>query len=205
MGLQAKLVPGNGNRNALTKQFAMEYALRYGMLVPGLSRIGLPIPLGGSSNHFRTGPLRKLGGWDAWNVTEDADLGMRCAARGYRVEVLDSVTYTEAPPRLGVFVRQRTRWHKGFLMTAMVHTRRPRQTLRRFGIAGLSSVVGIIAATPVAGLTTPIVLMLLWTVTADAGWSPAGTNLTELSTTICAANAIVAVGCRWHPGAQPGN
>ena len=79
----------NAAQSFITRQFALEYCLRYELTLPGLARLGLPIPLGGTSNHFRTPVLRELGGWDAWNVTEDADLGMRCSALGYRVEVAD--------------------------------------------------------------------------------------------------------------------
>jgi plasmid stability protein len=87
--VQAKLVVSNPRRSFVTRQFAVEYGLRFELLFPGLARLGLPVPLGGTSNHFRTSVLRELGGWDAWNVTEDADLGMRCAALGYRVDLVD--------------------------------------------------------------------------------------------------------------------
>ena len=110
--VQAKLMVANAGQNFITRQFALEYCLRYELTLPGLARLGLPIPLGGTSNHFRTGVLRELGGWDAWNVTEDADLGMRCSALGYRVEVADSHTYGEMPHRIKAWTKQRTRWLK---------------------------------------------------------------------------------------------
>ena len=85
------------------------------MLLPGLAQLRLPLPLGGSSNHFRTAALRETGGWDPYNVTEDADLGMRLARLGYRAAVIDSTTYEEAPARVKPWIRQRTRWFKGWM------------------------------------------------------------------------------------------
>lgn len=126
-----------------------QHCLRYDLILPGLSHLGLPIPLGGTSNHFRTNLLRELGGWDAWNVTEDADLGLRCAARGYRVSVVDSVTWAEATDRVKPWVRQRTRWLKGFLLTTLVHTRHPARTLRRFGLSGMVTLLLVVGGTPV--------------------------------------------------------
>jgi hypothetical protein len=99
----------------LAKLFTAEYAGLFDVLLPGLSEHRLPLPLGGSSNHFRTDVLREVGGWDAYNVTEDADLGMRLARFGYQSAVIGSTTYEEAPARLGPWLRQRTRWFKGWM------------------------------------------------------------------------------------------
>ena len=85
----------------------------------------MPIPLGGTSNHFRTDVLRELHAWDPFNVTEDADLGIRMAQKGYRVGVVDSTTFEEASCRAGQWIRQRSRWIKGYMQTFLVHTRRP--------------------------------------------------------------------------------
>jgi cellulose synthase/poly-beta-1,6-N-acetylglucosamine synthase-like glycosyltransferase len=82
--VQAKLMVANAAQSFTTRQFALEYCLRYELTLPGLARLGLATPLGGTSNHFRTQVLRQLSGWDALNVTQDADLGMRCSALGYR-------------------------------------------------------------------------------------------------------------------------
>jgi glycosyltransferase XagB len=91
-----------------------EYAALFDVINVGLGALRLPFPLGGSSNHFRVEMLRKLGGWDAWNVTEDADIGMRLARFGYYAETLPSVTYEEAPAKLKDFLGQRRRWCKGW-------------------------------------------------------------------------------------------
>jgi glycosyltransferase XagB len=158
--VQAKLMVANAGQNFITRQFALEYCLRYELTLPGLARLGLPIPLGGTSNHFRTEVLRQLGGWDAWNVTEDADLGMRCSALGYRVEVADSVTRGEMPDRIAAWTRQRTRWLKGFMLTALVHTRNPARTWRTFGRAGTITMLTFLAGTPLLYLAQPIVLAI---------------------------------------------
>jgi glycosyltransferase XagB len=156
--VQAKLMVSNDKQSFITRQFALEYCLRYELTLPGLARLGLPIPLGGTSNHFRTSILRELGGWDAWNVTEDADLGMRCSALGYRVEVIDSITRGEMPHRVKPWTRQRTRWLKGFMLTALVHTRNPARTWRTFGRAGTMTLIAFMAGTPLLYLAQPLAL-----------------------------------------------
>jgi cellulose synthase/poly-beta-1,6-N-acetylglucosamine synthase-like glycosyltransferase len=99
-------------------------------MLPGLDKLRLPIPLGGTSNHFRTDGLRRLGGWDPFNVTEDADLGIRAAALGYTVGVVNSTTFEEANRSAGNWIRQRSRWIKGYLQTVLVHTRHPVSLVR---------------------------------------------------------------------------
>jgi cellulose synthase/poly-beta-1,6-N-acetylglucosamine synthase-like glycosyltransferase len=113
--LQARLVVDNYADNWLTRLYALDYATLFEVIVPGLTRLSLPIPLGGTSNHFRTAALRRVSGWDAWNVTEDADLGLRLARFGYPVATLDSETFEEVPAAIPAFLRQRTRWIKGWM------------------------------------------------------------------------------------------
>jgi glycosyltransferase XagB len=158
--VQATLLQANGHANVFTACNAMEYALRYRLTVPGLAAMGAAFPLGGTSNHFRTKILRQLGGWDAWNVSEDADLGMRCRALGYRTDVVDTVTYGEAPDTFRGWLGQHTRWHKGYLLTALVHTRRPLKTLQRFGPRSLLALMVTVLGTPLLLLLQPIVLLL---------------------------------------------
>jgi cellulose synthase/poly-beta-1,6-N-acetylglucosamine synthase-like glycosyltransferase len=121
--LQAKLNYFNPRQNVLTRFFTLEYTTWFDLLLPGLHAFRTPIPLGGTSNHFRTDVLRALGGWDPFNVTEDCDLGLRLARQGYRTHVLDSTTWEEANSRLGNWIRQRSRWVKGYFQTHLVHTR----------------------------------------------------------------------------------
>jgi cellulose synthase/poly-beta-1,6-N-acetylglucosamine synthase-like glycosyltransferase len=99
----------------LARYFTAEYAGQFDVVLPKLAALGLPLPLGGSSNHFRTVTLREVGGWDPHNVTEDADLGMRLARFGYRSGVVASSTYEEAPADIGRWLGQRTRWFKGWM------------------------------------------------------------------------------------------
>src|ERR1044072_8234291 len=115
--------------------FAIEYATLFDVTNPALARFDLPVPLGGTSNHFRRSVLQDLGGWDAWNVTEDADLGIRLAAAGYRVADLPSSTHEEAPNHLRAWLRQRPRWMKGFLQVSVTHSRRPLTAWRQLGTA----------------------------------------------------------------------
>lgn len=136
MCLQAELQYWNPGTNWLTECFAMEYATRYSLILPGLYRLGFPILLGGTSNHFRTAALCELGAWDPHNLTEDADLGIRIARRGWQVRPLASVTEEEANSHLGNWLRQRSRWMKGHIQTWLVHMRRPMRLHRELGTAG---------------------------------------------------------------------
>ena len=131
--LQAELVVDNAPETALTALFAGEYAGQFGLMLPLLSRWRLPMPLGGTSNHFLTRSLREVGGWDAYNVTEDADLGVRLARLRYRTATLDSRTHEEAPLTLKAWMAQRTRWTKGWMQTFVVHNRRPFECLSDMG------------------------------------------------------------------------
>jgi glycosyltransferase XagB len=119
--IQAKLDVYNREENIITKLFALDYALLYEYILPALQKLGLPIPLGGTSNHFIREKLIELGGWDAFNVTEDADLGIRIYQHGYRSEVINSVTFEEAPVTLKAWIIQRSRWIKGHLLTSLLH------------------------------------------------------------------------------------
>ncbi|MEH3068228.1 MAG: glycosyltransferase [Aeromicrobium erythreum] len=158
--VQARLRVHNGSTNLLTGCFELEYAGRWSLVKPGLVRLGLPIPLGGTSNHFRTSTLRRLGGWDAWNVTEDADLGMRIAAEGLEIDMIDAVTWEESVTDVRSWHRQRVRWHKGMLLTTCVHTRAPWRTWRTFGPKGVLVLVTMVAGNPLSALLGPPVLLL---------------------------------------------
>lgn len=123
--IQAKLNFYNITQNILTRLFTAEYSLWFDLVLPGLQSLNAPIPLGGTSNHFKTSALRELLGWDAFNVTEDADLGMRLAKRGYRTAIVESTTYEEANSDVINWYNQRSRWIKGYIQTYFVHTRDP--------------------------------------------------------------------------------
>jgi cellulose synthase/poly-beta-1,6-N-acetylglucosamine synthase-like glycosyltransferase len=121
--VQAQLNYHNRDDGYLQRMFALEYALQFDWFLPGLTRLGLPLPLGGTSNFVRRSALEKAGGWDPYNVTEDADLGLRLHALGYRIEAIRSTTFEEAPETPAAWVKQRSRWLKGFLQTWFVHLR----------------------------------------------------------------------------------
>jgi cellulose synthase/poly-beta-1,6-N-acetylglucosamine synthase-like glycosyltransferase len=158
--LQARLVIDNVADCWLTRMFAIEYAALFDVTNPALARFDLPVPLGGTSNHFRRSVLQALGGWDAWNVTEDADLGIRLAAAGYRVVDLPSSTLEEAPRQLGAWLQQRTRWMKGFLQVSVTHSRRPRATLRELGTARALGALAVSFGTVASALGFPIFMVL---------------------------------------------
>jgi cellulose synthase/poly-beta-1,6-N-acetylglucosamine synthase-like glycosyltransferase len=134
--VQAKLNYYNSRQNLLTRLFTIEYSTTFDLLLAGMQKFHLPLPLGGTSNHFRTAALRELGGWDPFNVTEDCDLGIRIYKRGWRTGLLDSTTWEEANSQWGNWLRQRSRWVKGFLQTHLSHTRHCFRTWRQLGFKG---------------------------------------------------------------------
>ena len=137
--LQAPLVADNATRSWLTAQWGLEYDIQFRLLPPGLALYKMPLLLGGTSNHFRKDALLALGGWDAWNVTEDADLGMRLARASLRADTLASHTFEDAPARAGIWLPQRSRWIKGHLQTWLVLMRTPWRTARQMGFTAFLS------------------------------------------------------------------
>ena len=157
--LQAQLAIFNVGDSWLTRLFAIEYAALFDVMNIGQTACGIPLPLGGTSNHFRVEALRAVGAWDAWNVTEDADLGFRLARFGYRVGSLRSTTYEEAPIRLGAWFAQRRRWCKGWLQTELTLARDPVRLFRDMGAYRSLSTVGVLVALVLSPLAWPLSLV----------------------------------------------
>ena len=132
--LQGVLDYYNPRSNWLSRCFTLEYACWFRIIMPGLERLGLVLPLGGTTMFIRRHALEALGGWDAHNVTEDADLGIRISRAGLKTQMLNTTTYEEANCRPWPWVRQRSRWLKGFMVTYLVHMRRPARLLRELGL-----------------------------------------------------------------------
>lgn len=169
--LQARLAIENAGDGWLARLFAVEYAALFDVVNPGLSALDLPVLLGGTSNHFRTQALRDLVGWDAWNVTEDADLGLRLARAGLRTADLPSTTWEEAPARTGSWLAQRTRWMKGFMQVCVTHSRSPRAALRDLGRLRMAAAVAATLGTVLAALVYPFGLIALTILSLDIpGW-----------------------------------
>lgn len=137
--VQAKLNHFNQDQNLLTAWFANEYSMHFELVLPAMGAAGSPIPLGGTSNHFITSKLRELGAWDPFNVTEDADLGIRLHREGYRTAMIDSTTLEEANSVVPNWIRQRSRWNKGYIQTWLVHMRNPLALLSQTGVRGFIS------------------------------------------------------------------
>jgi cellulose synthase/poly-beta-1,6-N-acetylglucosamine synthase-like glycosyltransferase len=155
--IQARLFPDNARENVLTRLFALDFCQWFDAMLTGLQRLGFPVPLGGTSNHFRTGILRQAGAWDPWNVTEDADLGIRLGRLGYRVGTFDSTTWEEAPVTFSAWLPQRTRWSRGYVQTFFVHARSPRRIgLPALGVRGWIFLIFFVAASSVFALVNPL-------------------------------------------------
>ncbi len=160
--LQAKLNYYNQRHNLLTRWFTSEYSVWFDLFLPGLTSAQAPIPLGGTSNHFKAQPLKALGGWDPFNVTEDCDLGIRMHKHGYYTTMIDSTTWEEANGELLSWIRQRSRWVKGYLQTYLVHMRRPLQLLRQLGFGSFFAFQMVIGGSLLCFFLNPI----YWLMTA---------------------------------------
>ncbi|MCA8899846.1 MAG: glycosyltransferase [Hyphomonas sp.] len=196
--LQAPLVGVPAQGGWLARQWALEYAIQFGLVLPALARLGLPIALGGTSNHFRRTALVGAGGWDAWNVTEDADLGLRFARLGWRVGTLFSPTL-EAPPERGkVWLSQRSRWLKGYVQTWLVVMRDPAGTIGSLGLTGFAAVQLTLGAAILSALVHgPWALWCLaCALSPDLQLGPAGIAGLVLALATGALSALAAPGRR---------
>ena len=159
--VQARLAIDNFADTWITRQFAAEYAGHFDVVLPMLAGFHLPLPLGGTSNHFRRRVLESMGGWDPYNVTEDADLGVRLARGGWRTAVIASTTDEEAPRTARAWMRQRTRWYKGWLQTVLVHGRHPSLLVRQIGWSGAATLAVMLGGSLAAALMHPFFLATL--------------------------------------------
>ena len=168
--VQAKLDFHNPMQNLITKWFTIEYALWFSFFLPGLAALSAPIPLGGTSNHFRRVALQALGAWDPFNVTEDADLGIRMFREGYTVRVVESVTYEEANSDFVNWMKQRSRWLKGYLQTFAVHLRQPRELRHDLGWKGMMHFTIFVGGTPALAIINPLfwAMTIIWFVAHPA-------------------------------------
>ncbi|HEX7789167.1 MAG TPA: glycosyltransferase family 2 protein, partial [Afipia sp.] len=155
---QASLCIDNTADGWLPRMFTAEYAGQFDVFLQGFSNFQMPLPLGGSSNHFRTSVLREVGGWDPYNVTEDADLGFRLARFKYRSVMFPSTTYEEAPARMLAWLRQRSRWMKGWMQTWSVHMRSPWQLWRDAGPGGFFTLNILVGGNVLTALAHPLLL-----------------------------------------------
>lgn len=169
--IQAKLNYFNSSHNVLTKLFTQEYSMWFELLLVGIMQMDIPIPLGGTSNHFKMSFLKQVGGWDPFNVTEDADLGIRLYKFRYKTAILDSRTWEEANSNVFNWIRQRSRWIKGYMQTWLVHMRHPVEFFKTVGLRGFIGYQAMILGTPLLPLINPVfwVMVVLWYST-HAGW-----------------------------------
>ncbi|WCK02395.1 glycosyltransferase family 2 protein [Agrobacterium tumefaciens] len=159
--LQAPLIISNASSSWLSACFALEYSGLFRCMLPALAAHGLPLPLGGTSNHFRTGALRRAGAWDPYNVTEDADLGLRLHRLGYRCGVIRRQTLEDAPTSLPVWLSQRTRWFKGWLQSWLVMTRTPFATAHAMGWFAYMTFQLLIGGMILSSLAHPLLFISL--------------------------------------------
>ncbi len=169
--VQARLTIDNTADSWLTRLFTAEYAGLFDVFLPGLAAFRMPLPLGGTSNHFHTATLISLGGWDPYNVTEDADLGIRLSRAGYRTAMIAASTYEEAPSDFAAWLRQRTRWFKGYLQTWAVHMRNPLSLWSDLGPSGFIVFQLVVGGAVLAALVHGVFAALIaWHVASGMMW-----------------------------------
>jgi cellulose synthase/poly-beta-1,6-N-acetylglucosamine synthase-like glycosyltransferase len=170
-------------------------------MIPGLARLDLPVMLGGTTNHFRVSALLDVGGWDAWNVTEDADLGLRLARCGFSVSDLPSQTLEEAPASLDAWMAQRTRWLKGWLQTTAVHLRNPRLALSTMGGFAYGSALAVCLGTVATALFGPLFFGLALFDLITGRLAPTegfgGAITSSISLTLFGAGLLTVLGTAW--------
>ncbi|HET8912650.1 MAG TPA: glycosyltransferase, partial [Ktedonobacteraceae bacterium] len=159
--VQARLNFYNADQNLLTRWFTAEYSLWFDLILPGLQKTNLAIPLGGTSNHFPTQTLRALGGWDAFNVTEDCDLGIRLSWFNLKTVIVNSTTFEEANSRTKNWIRQRSRWVKGYMQTYLVHMREPTSYFRQHKLREFFSMQFLVGGKSLILLINPLMWLLL--------------------------------------------
>lgn len=162
--VQCKLNYFNSSQNILTNWFTEEYSMWFELLLPGVVQLKIPVPLGGTSNHFKLSKLKQVGAWDPYNVTEDADLGVRLYKTSNTTVVLDSITWEEATSSSGNWIRQRSRWIKGYMQTWLVHMRSPIKLFKEIGFRGFFGFQAMLLSSSLLPLINPFlwVLMIIW-------------------------------------------
>ncbi|WP_300582421.1 glycosyltransferase [Marivita sp.] len=199
----------NTKSNALARCFTIEYAIWFRVVLAGAARLGLPIPLGGTTVYLKRAALKHVGGWDAHNVTEDADLGIRLYRFGYRTILIPTVTREEANNRIVPWIRQRSRWLKGYIVTYLVHMRRPFRLLRQIGarkflgfqIFFLTTIVQFTLAPALwsfwlvcFGISTPLFDVI------PSDWAKGLLALFLCAELVSLLTGFIAVGCTQHKG-----
>jgi len=158
--LQAKLNYYNADENLLTRLFSLEYAVLFDRILPSLAQQDCPLPLGGTSNHFRADVLKELKGWDIYNLAEDAEIGMRLAIHGYRTETIDSYTAEESPVTILAWIKQRSRWLKGFIQTYLLYLQQGRNLTTHIGAKkAFISMHFMLGLSTLSLLLTPLMMM----------------------------------------------
>lgn len=177
--LQGALAFYNSADTWITRAFALDYAIWFRAVLPALSRLDAVVPLGGTTVFLRRDPLEEIGGWDAHNVTEDADLGVRLRRRGYRCALFDGTTMEEATSHAWPWIRQRSRWLKGYALTWAVHMRRPGRLWQEIGPGGFLW-FQLLFLGALSGFALAPFLWLFWLHAPFAGfsllpeWAPGG-------------------------------
>lgn len=204
--LQAPLAIVNDRDGFLARFFAAEYDALFLVLLPALARFGCPMPLGGTSNHFRRAALEQSLGWDPYNVTEDADLGFRLARDGWRIGTITTPTLEEAPATFGDWLRQRSRWFKGWMQTLAVLLHRPRRLAGELGWRGLVVLVATLAGSlgsALVHLTCLAAFVVAWWVGGPPSWAGLGAGVFVLGYAGSVAYKAVGLVRAGRPGLLP--
>jgi cellulose synthase/poly-beta-1,6-N-acetylglucosamine synthase-like glycosyltransferase len=162
--VQCRLHYTNKKNNLLTRFFNLEYLNWFGLTIHGLSKAQLSdypvIPLGGTSNHYDLEVLKSMGGHDAYNITEDAALGVHFALENKKIKTINSVTEELAVDELWTWIKQRTRWNLGHLITYVVFSRNFNENFKKLGAVRYLNLVLVLLGNFIVPFITPLLFTI---------------------------------------------
>ncbi len=120
VAVQGELKTSNPDENVITRLAVInDFIVNLQQL--GRDRLNLFVPLLGTNQYVRKSALEQIGYWDSNALSEDTEISLRLARRGYKVKYVTVNAMMEAPAKLKVFIRQRMKWLRGYTQAAMKH------------------------------------------------------------------------------------
>jgi cellulose synthase/poly-beta-1,6-N-acetylglucosamine synthase-like glycosyltransferase len=118
--VQGELETLNPDENAITRLSVLnDFIVNIQQL--GRDKLNLFVPLLGTNQYIRRSVLEELGYWDSNALSEDTEISLRLARKGYKVKYVPVKAMVEAPAKLKFFVMQRMKWLRGYTQAAMKH------------------------------------------------------------------------------------
>lgn len=118
--VQGELETINPDENLVTKLTVLsDFIVNLQQL--GKDRLNGFVLLSGTNQYLRRSVLEDVGYWDQNALSEDVEISVRLARKGYKIKYVPVKTGGEAPAKLKLFLRQRAKWIRGHTQAAMKH------------------------------------------------------------------------------------